>query len=99
MGGNGGMPQSSSASTTSVSQALEIARDSPEGARDPVVREILERAIQQIWLKVQMQPTSYVMNRVEFGVFNYFQSRFIGNEVAIAARKRYWDHASVSNGT
>lgn len=84
-----------SASTQTVAQALEIARDSPEGARDPVVSNVLERAIKDIWQKVQLHPTSYIMNQVEFSIFNYFQSRFIGSEVAIAARKRYWDHTAL----
>jgi hypothetical protein len=90
--------QNISASNTSVTQALEIARDSEEGARDPVVSQILENALAHIWGKVQAQPTAYVMTRDEFAVFNYFQSRFTGNAIAISARKRYWDHSRPSNG-
>ncbi|WQF88615.1 hypothetical protein CDEST_13629 [Colletotrichum destructivum] len=77
----------------SVAQALEIARESPDGASDPTVSSILESAISQIWAKVTAQPESYVMNRDEFAVFNYFQHRFTGNKIAMAARKRYWDNA------
>jgi hypothetical protein len=77
---------------TEVSQALEIARDSPEGARDPTVINILETALTDIWRKIEAHPTSYVMTRDEFAVFNYFQGRFAGQELAVAARKRYWDH-------
>ncbi|KAL0942535.1 uncharacterized protein CTRU02_200421 [Colletotrichum truncatum] len=90
----------STASTTtsvkdsaSVAQALEIARESPDGASDPTVSSILESAISQIWAKVAAQPDSYVLSRDEFAVFNYFQHRFTGNKIAMAARKRYWDNA------
>jgi hypothetical protein len=75
-----------------VAQALEIARESPEGAKDPTVSNILETALTQIWNKVQTQPDTYVMSRDEFAVFNFFQHRFKGNKVAMAARKRYWDN-------
>ncbi|KAH8170525.1 hypothetical protein LIA77_09306 [Sarocladium implicatum] len=77
-----------------VSQALEIARESPDGAQDPTVSQILERALTTIWGKVQAQPDSYVMTRDEFAVFNFFQHRFKGDKTAVSARKRYWDHAS-----
>lgn len=75
-----------------VAQALEIARESPDGASDPTVSKILENALSQIWGKVQAQPSSYVMTRDEFAVFNFFQHRFIGDKDAVAARKRYWDN-------
>ncbi|RFU72483.1 peptide-n4-n-acetyl-beta-glucosaminylasparagine amidase a [Trichoderma arundinaceum] len=76
-----------------VAQALEIARESPDGASDPTVSKILELALSQIWSKVQAQPDSYVMTRDEFAVFNFFQHRFTGDKMAVTARKRYWDHA------
>ena len=79
------------AETNEVAQALEIARESPDGAKDPVVSSILEGALGQIWTRVQAQPDSYVMSRDEFAIFNFFQHRFEGNKVAIAARRRYWD--------
>ncbi|RYP73468.1 hypothetical protein DL770_007761 [Monosporascus sp. CRB-9-2] len=75
-----------------VAHALEVARDSPEGSQDPKVCNILDTALAQIWAKLQAQPDTYVMTRDEFAVFNFFQHRFIGNELAVAARKRYWDN-------
>jgi hypothetical protein len=78
-----------------VAQALEIARESPDGASDPTVSTILERALTQIWGKVQAQPDSYIMSRDEFAVFNFFQHRFHGDKVAVTARKRYWDNTKV----
>ncbi|KAM5352361.1 hypothetical protein ACJ41O_005084 [Fusarium nematophilum] len=76
----------------SVAQALEIARESPDGSSDPTISKILEAALAQIWAKVQAQPDSYVMTRDEFAVFNFFQHRFSGDKTAVNARKRYWDN-------
>lgn len=83
---------------TTVAQALEVARDTPEGAQDPTVVSILESALTDIWRKIEAQPASYVMTRDEFAVFNYFQSRFAGQQLAAAARRRYWDHLELTNG-
>ncbi|CAG9999516.1 unnamed protein product [Clonostachys byssicola] len=77
-----------------VSQALEIARESPDGAQDPTISKILESALSHIWTKVQTHPDSYVMSRDEFAVFNFFQHRFAGQKVAVMAKKRYWDTTS-----
>lgn len=72
-----------------VMQALELARESPEGAQNPAVVNTLETAIAAIWANIQAR-ADYVMTRDEFAIFNYFQSRFAGNELATAARGRYW---------
>ncbi|KAG9254594.1 uncharacterized protein F5Z01DRAFT_636082 [Emericellopsis atlantica] len=81
------------ASDPSVVQALEIARESPDGASDPTIGKILDSALGQIWAKVLAAPNTYVMTREEFSVFNYFQHRFTNNVTAVRARGRYWDHA------
>lgn len=85
-------PGGYSSYNNTVAQALEIARESPDGAMDPTVSSILENAIAQIWSKVQSHPDSYVMSRDEFAVFNYFQHRFHGDKAADAARSRYWSN-------
>lgn len=85
-------PSSSVPSMSEVSQALEIARESPAGASDLKVRKLLDQAISHIWAKVQAQPNDYIMTREEFSVFNYFQHRFVGDRKAVAARARYWDN-------
>ena len=82
----------------SVTDALEIARDSPEGAEDPTVSSVLDAAVTEIWEKIKAEPTSYVMSRDEFAVFNYFQSRFDGDELTSPAIRRYWDHQERANG-
>ncbi|KAH9885174.1 hypothetical protein F4778DRAFT_514187 [Xylariomycetidae sp. FL2044] len=81
-------------SSSAVAQALEIARESPEGAKDPIVSNILDTALARIWGRVQAQPENYIMSRDEFAVFNFFQHRFVGNDLAVAATKRYWDNAT-----
>lgn len=75
-----------------IAEALEVARDSPDGARDPVVCGILESALSQIWERVMANPEGYVMTTGEFAVFNFYQHRFVGNKVAVAARRRFWDN-------
>ena len=88
---NGTVP----AQDAAVAQALEIARESPDGAQDPTVSKILEQALAHIWARVQAQPDAYVMTRDEFAVFNFFQHRFVGDRHAMGARKRYWDNLRV----
>ncbi|KAI0134474.1 hypothetical protein BJ170DRAFT_201660 [Xylariales sp. AK1849] len=88
--------QQQASESNEVAQALEIARESPDGAKDPIISHLLETALAHIWGKVQAQPDSYVMSRDEFAVFNYFQHRFERNTVAVAARKRYWDNTTGS---
>ena len=73
-----------------VMYALDIARESEEGAREPTVRKILEEAVERIWGYVLAEPETYVLTRDQFSVWNYFQARFDGNPVAIAARARFW---------
>ncbi|KAI3392424.1 hypothetical protein diail_5703 [Diaporthe ilicicola] len=75
-----------------VAEALKIARYSPDGARDPVVCGILESALAQLWDRVTAQPESYVMSTAEFAVLNFYQHRFVGNKLAVAARRRFWDN-------
>jgi len=89
-GNNGDYSQISSSNNLSVPQALELARESELGAENPAVIRVLENAVETIWGKLQAEPT-YVMTREEFAVFNYFQHRFEGHQIAVEARRRYWD--------
>jgi hypothetical protein len=99
MGGNyGHIRQEPAPADISVADALEVARDSPEGAQDPAVVNILETAVSLIWAKIQARPTSYVMTRDEFAIFNYFQARFTGRQLAVSARQRYWDYQRGAHG-
>lgn len=98
-GNNGGTrARASPAGVATAAQALEVARDSEEGARDPNIINILESAVRETWAKIQAQPASYVMTRDEFAIFNYFQDRFAGQGLAVAARRRFWDSLELTNG-
>lgn len=83
---------SESYDNNTVAQALEIARESQDGACDPTVSKILETTIAQIWAKLKACPDTYIMSRDEFAVFNYFQHLFADDKIATAARSRYWDN-------
>ncbi|KAK4452448.1 hypothetical protein QBC34DRAFT_377450 [Podospora aff. communis PSN243] len=76
----------------SVMGALDIARETEEGAADPKVREILDEAISRIWGKLTKDPNHYLLTRDEFSIFNYYQGTYGHNEIARAARKRFWDN-------
>lgn len=72
-----------------IQKALEIARNS-ESTVDPAVREFLERTLQDLWTKIQDQPDSYLMNKDEFALFNYYRDRFTTSTVAQSAIQRFW---------
>ncbi|KAF5678142.1 hypothetical protein FHETE_1372 [Fusarium heterosporum] len=76
----------------SVTNALKTARESADNCMDPVTTAILEFVLTRVWHKVLLSLGSYVMTREEFAVFNFFQYRYIGNEIAVNARKLYWDN-------
>lgn len=71
-------------------KALDQARDSPD--RNSGIYRILSAALFQVWAKVLAHEDRNVMSPEEFSLFNFFQELFVGNEKAIAARKRYWDY-------
>lgn len=83
-------------------KALEIAKNCEEGV-PPSVSTVLERAISELWQRIQMQPTAYVMTKEEFIVFNYYRSRFANVAMAQQAVARFWNNfpgdASDINGS
>ena len=94
--------ETTSASQLTVARALEIVRNNEEGQVHPSVTAVLEKAIGDIWRRIQAQPTTYIMNRDEFAVFNYYRNRFKDSQVAQQAVARFWNHfrgdASQVNG-
>ncbi|KAL8916218.1 MAG: hypothetical protein Q9172_006398 [Xanthocarpia lactea] len=73
-------------------KALEIARNSEDGLVPPSVTAVLERAIGELWQRIQAQPTTYVMSKEEFVVFNYYRSRFANIPTAQQAVARFWNN-------
>jgi hypothetical protein len=59
---------------------------------------ILEQAYTVIWTRIQQQP-NYVMPELEFKVFNYFQRRWRGSNIAQQAVARHWSQRGNSNGS
>jgi uncharacterized lipoprotein YmbA len=74
-------------------RALDIARNT-EGDLDPNVRDYLERALNDIWARIQQHPDSYLLTKDEFAVFNFYIQRFTGYPESQAAILRYWQHAA-----
>lgn len=90
---------SSSVVKTDVRQALERARNCEDGHIDSQTSEILESAIGELWKKIQSQPDTYVLDRDEFALFNFFRDRFRGSSIAQMAVERFWNNyqGSASN--
>lgn len=82
----------SSSGQLTVARALDIVRNNEEGQVHPSVTTVLEKAVADIWRRIQAQPASYVMNRDEFAVFNYYRNRFKDSQVAQQAVARFWNH-------
>jgi hypothetical protein len=74
-----------------IQRALDIARNS-EGIVDPTVSSYLERALRDVWARLEAAPESYVLTKDEFALFNYFRHRFTTSNVAQSAVQRFWDN-------
>lgn len=75
-----------------VAKALETAKENQNGQIPTAVTAILERNITDIWRKIRAQPTSFVMTKEQFTVFNYYRGRYENDPVAKQAVARFWDH-------
>ncbi|KAI4238544.1 MAG: hypothetical protein L6R40_005713 [Gallowayella cf. fulva] len=80
------------ASHLTPAKALEIARNSEDGSVPPSVAAVLEKAIGELWQRIQAQPSTYVMHKEEFVLFNYFRSRFASVPLAQQAIGRFWNN-------
>jgi hypothetical protein len=74
-----------------IQRALDIARNS-EGIVDPTVSSYLERALRDVWARIDAAPESYILTKDEFALFNYFRHRFTTSNVAQSAVQRFWDN-------
>jgi hypothetical protein len=79
--------------TLTYQRAIDIARNT-EGDLDPTVNAYLESAISDIWSRINENSATYVLNKDEFAVFNYYIRRFEGSPIAQQAVDRYWRTAS-----
>ncbi|ETN46191.1 uncharacterized protein HMPREF1541_00375 [Cyphellophora europaea CBS 101466] len=79
--------------TPTVEQALKMVQDNPNGTNNAQARAVLSKELSRIWRNIQAQPTSYVMSKIEFAVFNYHRnSPDYKNPVAQRAVQRFWDN-------
>ena len=92
MGGNNNVD---GVGTLNYQRAIDIARNT-EGELDPTVNDFLERAVGDIWRRIQAQPDRYILNKDEFAVFNFYMRRFSGRLEAEQAVARYWQHTRES---
>ncbi|KAI2605792.1 uncharacterized protein GGS25DRAFT_356745 [Hypoxylon fragiforme] len=83
---------------TNGSEALDMVRKCPEALNNDIIRGALDRTLDSIWMKIYAAPSSYVMTRDEFSIFNFFRHRDaeLGRaELAMEATRRYWDNLDV----
>ena len=79
----------------SVEQALRMIQDNPNGTNNTQARDVLQKELARIWRNIQDNPNSYVMDNLEFAVFNcHRNSPEYTNQVGQRAVKRYWDNRS-----
>jgi len=76
----------------SYQRAIDVARNT-EGDLDPAVNDYLEKAVSDIWGRIQAQPDQYILTKDEFAVFNFYIRRFEDRPEAEQAVARYWQHA------
>ncbi|KAM9873819.1 hypothetical protein VDGL01_12103 [Verticillium dahliae] len=55
------LSKTATTSSATVAQALEVARESPDGASDSTISGILEEALEQTWSKITAQPIALQM--------------------------------------
>ena len=83
-----------------VSKALEIAKSNPDVPAEVTTK--LEQKNADVWQKVQSKPNTYILDREEYAVLNYYQERYKNNSRYDEAIKRFWKHfnggASSTNG-
>lgn len=83
-----------------ITQALDIAKANPDIPAEVTAR--LEQKNADVWQKVQSKPSTYILDRDEYAVLNYYQERYKNNPRYDEAIKRFWKHfnggASSVNG-
>ncbi|MCJ1412280.1 hypothetical protein MMC19_006373 [Ptychographa xylographoides] len=94
----------SSSNRINVSKALELVRNSETGEVHPGVDATLEQEVANLWHRIQQRPNTYIMDKQEFAVFNYFRGRgrFGDTLMVRQAVERFWNNhkadASHTNG-
>lgn len=74
-----------------IQTALEIARNA-DSEVDRTVWSYLETNVAGLWRRIQDQPNTYVMDKDEFALFNFFLQRYKDSELTEKAVDRFWRH-------
>jgi hypothetical protein len=79
--------------TPTVEQALRLVQDNPNGSTNTQAKAVLSKEVTRIWRNIQAQPNSYVMDNLEFAVFNCYRNNpdYV-NATGQQAVQRYWNH-------
>ncbi|GAB7345436.1 hypothetical protein MBLNU457_3769t1 [Dothideomycetes sp. NU457] len=72
-----------------IQSALWLARNSEDDI-DSKVTNFLEDQVKAVWRRLQAKPDSYIMDRDEFALFNFYIYRFRGSEITEKAIDRFW---------
>jgi hypothetical protein len=80
-------------SSLTIQRALDIARNS-EGSINQAVGEYLEDQLREIWSRIEDQPESYVLDKDEFALFNFYRDQAPSSSLAQSAVQRFWDNYS-----
>lgn len=75
-----------------LAKALEIIQNNEAGQHPAAVNTVLERAAGEIWHRILAQPTTYVMTKDEFTIFNRYRARFSDHHLAEQAVARFWNN-------
>jgi len=75
----------------SLGQAVHTAQNS-EGGIDQSLSQFLERKLENVWVKLNAQPSSYILPSDEFALLNYYRTRYGDSEIVRSATKRFWDN-------
>lgn len=82
-----------------VRAAVDRAHSSESERLDPETERTLQRELDRVWAKIQGQPNSYTMDKLEFSVFNRYRSEHrFQNETARKAVERYWSSTFGADG-
>jgi len=72
-----------------IQSALWLARNSEEDV-DSKITNFLEDQVKAVWRRLQAKPNTYIMDRDEFALFNFYIYRFRESEITEKAIDRFW---------
>jgi len=77
--------------TLYIQKALDVARNDEHGVEHQT-EDLLIRAFCYIWLRLEAFPNTYILNKDEFALFNFYRDRIPPSNLGQQAVKRFWDN-------